>query len=163
MATAPRSDMATHPDIIEMRERHEMAERSASTPKAQGMETMALLTGLYLAASPWITGFNGLSTLAVNNLIVGIAYALLMSGGFGRAYERVHSMAWAACALSVWTIIAPWVVVGNVATTKTIINNVVIGAIGLLVALMAASIGRPTDRRRGTSGRASVPYEGHRG
>ncbi|MFF5536991.1 SPW repeat protein [Streptomyces cinerochromogenes] len=154
--------MATHPDIIDMRERHEMAERSASTPKAQGMETMALLTGLYLAASPWITGFNGLSTLAVNNLIVGVAYALLMSGGFGRAYERVHSMAWAACALSAWTIIAPWVVAGDVSTTKTIVNNVIVGVIGLLVALMAASFGRPTDRARGTSGRMSTPYTGGR-
>lgn len=162
MATAPRSDMATHPDIIAMRERHEMAERTASTPRAQAIEAMALLTGLYLAASPWITGFNGLSTLTVNNLIVGIAYALLMSGGFGRAYDRVHSMAWAACALSVWTIIAPWAVAGDVSTTKTIVNNVIVGLIGLLVALTAASIGRPADRDRGTSGRMSAPYAGGR-
>jgi hypothetical protein len=154
--------MATHPDIIAMRERHEMAERSASTPMAQAIETLALLTGLYLAASPWITGFNGLSTLTVNNLIVGIAYALLMSGGFGRAYDRVHSMAWAACALSVWAIISPWVVAGNVATTKTIVNNVVVGAIGLLLALAAAMIGRPANRDRGTSGRMSSPYAGGR-
>lgn len=76
-----------------MRTRHEMAERTATTPQAQTIETMALLTGLYLAASPWIAGFNGLMTLAVNNLILGIAYAVLISGGFGRAYERTHNMA----------------------------------------------------------------------
>ncbi|MET8810040.1 SPW repeat protein [Streptomyces sp. NPDC004546] len=162
MATPSRSDMATHPDIIAMRERYEMAEGTASTPRAQAIETMALLTGLYLAASPWITGFNNLSTLAVNNLIAGIAYALLMSGGFGRAYDRVHSMAWAACALSVWTIIAPWAVAGDVSTTKTIVNNVIVGVIGLLTALMAASIGRPADRNRGASGRMSAPYAGGR-
>jgi hypothetical protein len=155
--------MATHPDIIAMRERHELAERTTSTPMAQAIETMAVLTGLYLAASPWITGFNGFSTLAVNNLIVGIAYALLMSGGFGRAYDRVHSMAWAACALSVWTIISPWVVAGNVSTTKTIVNNVIVGAIGLILALTAAAIGRPAARDRGTSGRMSAPYAGGRG
>jgi hypothetical protein len=154
--------MATHPDILAMRERHEMAERSTSTPRAQAIDTLALLTGLYLAASPWITGFNGFSTLTVNNLIVGIAYALIMSGGFGRAYDRVHSMAWAACALSVWTIIAPWVVSGDVATTKTITNNIIVGVIGLLVALMAAMIGRPTGRDRTTSGRMSEPYTGGR-
>ncbi|GGW19136.1 hypothetical protein GCM10010501_52920 [Streptomyces libani subsp. rufus] len=163
MATSPRSDMATHPDILAMRERHEMAERTTSTPKAQAIETMALLTGLYLAASPWITGFNGFSTLAVNNLITGIAYALLMSGGFGRAYDRVHSMAWAACALSVWTIIAPWAVAGDVSTTKTIVNNVIVGIIGLLLALAAAAIGRPTDREQSAAGRMSAPYAGGRG
>ncbi|MFD7408105.1 SPW repeat protein [Streptomyces sp. NPDC059866] len=160
MATAPRPDMAAHPDIIAMRERHEMAERNATTPRAQAIETMALITGLYLAASPWITGFNGFSTLAVNNLIVGIAYALIMSGGFGRAYDRVHSMAWAACALSVWTIVSPWVVAGDVSTTKTIVNNVIVGVIALLLALTAASIGRPADRE--TSSRMSAPYGGGR-
>ncbi|GAA0901799.1 SPW repeat protein [Streptomyces thermoalcalitolerans] len=146
MATHPRPDMETHPDIIEMRKRHEMAERAAATPKAQALEAMALITGLYLAASPWIAGFNNLSTLAVNNLIVGIAYALFMGGGLGRAYERSHSMAWAACALGVWTIIAPWVVAGDVSTTRTIVNNVVVGVIALLLALMAAAAARPVDR-----------------
>lgn len=71
--------------------RHEMAERATTTPQAQAqaVEALAFLTGVYLAASPWIAGFNGLSTLAVNNLIVGIAYALLLSGGFGRL--RTHA------------------------------------------------------------------------
>jgi peptidoglycan/LPS O-acetylase OafA/YrhL len=150
--------MATHPDIIAMRERHEVAEGAATTPKAQVVETIALITGLYFAASPWITGFNGLSTLAVNNLIVGIAYALLMSGGFGRAYDRVHSMAWAACVLSVWMIISPCVVAGNVSTTKTIANNVVVGVIGLLLALAAAAFGRPADRA--SSRRMAAPHAG---
>jgi hypothetical protein len=141
--------METHPDILAMRSRHEMAERVASTPRAQAVEAMALITGLYLAASPWIAGFNGFSTLAVNNLIVGIAYAVIMSGGFGRAYERSHSMAWAACALSVWTILAPWVVAGDVSTTRTIVNNIIVGVIALLLALMAAAAARPVDQSSG--------------
>jgi hypothetical protein len=138
--------MATHPDILDMRIRHEMAERVATTPRAQAVEAMALITGLYLAASPWIAGFNGFSTLAANNLIVGVAYAVIMSGGFGRAYERSHSMAWAACALSAWTIIAPWVVAGDVSTTRTIVNNIIVGVIALMLALMAAAAARPVDR-----------------
>lgn len=146
MATQPRPGMETHPDILAMRNRHEMAERVATTPKAQAVETLALITGLYLAASPWIAGFNEFSTLTVNNLIVGIAYALIMSGGFGRAYERSHSMAWAACALSVWTIVAPWVVAGDVSTTRTITNNIIVGAIALMLALIAAAAARPVDR-----------------
>ncbi|MFF4836241.1 SPW repeat protein [Streptomyces sp. NPDC001315] len=144
--------METHPDIVDMRLRHEMAERATSTPKGQAIETMALLTGLYLAASPWITGFNNLSTLAVTNLLTGIAFAVLMSGGFGRAYERTHSMAWASCALGVWAIISPWVVAGNVSTTKTIVNNVITGALALLLALAASAAARAagsTQARRG--------------
>lgn len=146
MTTHSRSDMETHPDILAMRSRHETAERIATTPRAQAVETMALITGLYLAASPWIAGFNDFSTLTVNNLIVGIAYALLMSGGFGRAYERSHSMAWAACALSVWTIVAPWVVAGDVSTTRTIVNNIIVGLIALMLALMASAAARPVDK-----------------
>jgi hypothetical protein len=143
--------METHPDIVAMRNRHEMAERATSTPQAQAIETMALLTGVYLAASPWIAGFSNLGALAVNNLIVGIAYALLMSGGFGRAYERTHSMAWAACALGAWTVIAPWVVSGDVSTTRTVVNNVIVGIIALLLGLAASAASR--DRRAERSGR----------
>jgi hypothetical protein len=146
--------METHPDILDMRTRHEMAERAASTPQAQAVETLAFLTGLYLAASPWIAGFDGLRTLAVNNLIVGIAYALLMSGGFGRAYERTHSMAWASCALGAWTIVAPWVVAGDVSTTRSIVNNVIVGILALLLALAASAAARATEGRA-SGGRAS--------
>ncbi|HLL37398.1 MAG TPA: SPW repeat protein [Streptomyces sp.] len=141
--------METHPDIIDMRNRHEMAERATSTPRAQAIETLALLTGVYLAASPWIAGFSGLSTLAVNNLIVGIAYAVLMSGGFGRAYERTHSMAWAACALGAWTIVAPWVVSGDVSTTRTVVNNIIVGAIALLLGLAASAMSGERRSSRG--------------
>ncbi|MEU1020419.1 SPW repeat protein [Streptomyces sp. NPDC005900] len=134
--------METHPDIADIRARHEMAERAASTPKVQAVETMAFVTGLYLAASPWIAGFDGLTRLAVTNLIVGIAYALLMSGGFGRAYERTHSMAWAACALGAWTIVAPWVVAGDVSTTRSVVSNIITGAVALLLGLAASAAAR---------------------
>lgn len=150
MTTSPRSSMETHPDIVEMRSRHEMAERAATTPRAQAVETLAFLTGIYLAASPWIAGFENLSRLAVTNVIVGIAYALLMSGGFGRAYERTHSMAWAACALGVWTIIAPWVIAGDVSTTRSVVNNIIVGAVALLLALAASAAARAADRSPGS-------------
>ncbi|MFD3839551.1 SPW repeat protein [Streptomyces sp. NPDC058642] len=159
MTTSPRSSMETHPDIVDMRRRHEMAERATTTPKAQAVETLAFLTGLYLAASPWIAGFNDLSTLAVNNLIVGIAYALLLSGGFGRAYERTHSMAWAACALGIWTMVAPWAVAGDVSTTRSGVNNIIVGAIALLLGLAASALaGRGTRRGEEPSASASTSY-----
>ncbi|MFE9441432.1 SPW repeat protein [Streptomyces sp. NPDC006602] len=142
--------METHPDLVGTRERHALAERAATTPRAQAIEMMALVTGLYLAASPWIVGFNGggFSRLAIVNLITGLAYALLMSGGFGRAYDRTHSMAWAACALGAWTIIAPWVVAGNVDTTRTVVNNVITGIVALLLALAASAAARARSGRQ---------------
>ncbi|MGW7053185.1 SPW repeat protein [Streptomyces sp. NPDC054887] len=137
-----------HPDVAEMRSRFE---RATATPRAQAIETLALLTGLYLAASPWIVGFNGLTTLAVCNLITGVAYAMCM-GGFGSAYERTHSMAWAAAAIGAWTIVSPWVVSGNVDTTRSVVSNVIVGCVALLlaVAMAAMNSGSPgASRSRG--------------
>ncbi|MBT2447376.1 SPW repeat protein [Streptomyces sp. ISL-43] len=128
-----------HPDLAEMRTRFE---RVTSTPAAQAVEALALLTGLFLAASPWIVGFSVLSSLAINNLIAGLAYCLCM-GGLGSAYERTHAMAWTAVGLGAWTIVAPWVISGEVDTTRTVLTNVITGAIALCLALaMAAMAGR---------------------
>lgn len=89
----------------------------------------------------------------MNNLITGVAYALLM-GGFGHAYERTHARAWAAAVLGVWTIVAPWVVAGNVDTTRTVVNNIIVGVIALLLALAASAAAGDTDRGdRGRSAR----------
>ncbi|MET9508690.1 SPW repeat protein [Streptomyces flavidovirens] len=144
MTTHP-SSIEQHPDVAEMRSRFE---RATTTPRAQAIETLALLTGVYLAASPWIAGFNGLTTLAVCNLITGIAYALCM-GGFSSAYERTHAMAWTAAAIGAWTIVAPWVVAGNVDTTRSVVSNVIVGAVALLLGLaMAAMHGSESGRGR---------------
>ncbi|MFE9399601.1 SPW repeat protein [Streptomyces flavidovirens] len=144
MTTHP-SSIEQHPDVAEMRSRFE---RATTTPRAQAIETLALLTGVYLAASPWIAGFNGLTTLAVCNLITGIAYALCM-GGFSSAYERTHAMAWTAAAIGAWTIVAPWVVAGNVDTTRSVVSNVIVGAVALLLGLaMAAMHGSESGRAR---------------
>ncbi|WP_028812103.1 SPW repeat protein [Streptomyces flavidovirens] len=144
MTTHP-SSIEQHPDVAEMRSRFE---RATTTPRAQAIETLALLTGVYLAASPWIAGFNGLTTLAVCNLITGIAYALCM-GGFSSAYERTHAMAWTAAAIGAWTIVAPWVVAGNVDTTRSVVSNVIVGAVALLLGLaMAAMHGSESGRSR---------------
>ncbi|WP_228972997.1 SPW repeat protein [Streptomyces sp. DH12] len=144
MTTHPTIEQ--HPDLAEMRARFE---RATSTPRGQAIEALAFLTGVYLAASPWIAGFSGFTTLAVCNLILGVAYALCM-GGLGSAYERTHAMAWCAVAIGAFTIIAPWVVAGNVDTTRTVVNNIIVGVVALLLgAAMAA-----TGERRGGGGRA---------
>ncbi|GAA3379088.1 SPW repeat protein [Streptomyces sannanensis] len=144
MTTSPLRGIEQHPDILAL---HAHSQIATSRPVAQAVEGLSVLTGLYLAASPWIVGFNGLPSLAVTNLICGVAFALL-AAGFGPAYERTHGMSWAAMGIGVWTIIAPWVVAGHAATTRTIASNVTIGAVALCLALATAAMGRPerTDR-----------------
>jgi hypothetical protein len=149
--TTPTShpSIEQHPDLVELRARFE---RAASLPSVQGAEALGVLTGLYLAASPWIAGFNGLSTLAVNNLITGLGYALLMAG-FGSAYQRTHAMTWAAALIGVWTIISPWAVAGSVHTTRTITSNCITGGVATLLGLaivMAVGIGRRRFAGRST-------------
>ncbi len=123
------------------------------SPRGQTVEALALLTGLYLAASPWICGFNGYTTLAVSNLLTGIAYMLLL-GGLGTSYERTHSMAWAAAAIGLWTMIAPWVVAGDAAHTRSITSNLVTGAVALLLACAAATGARNRPHRTPHTGSA---------
>lgn len=140
--TSPRID--THPDIVALRAH---SEETTATPVAQAVEALAILCGVYLAASPWIAGFNGSTTLAINNLICGVAFACLV-GGFGPAYERTHSMSWAALALAAWTIMAPWIVAGHVWVTPAGVSNVVVGILACLTALALAGLGVSRERRR---------------
>ena len=72
-----------------------------------------------------------------HNLIMGIAIGLLALG-FTRAPERMYGLSWAMCALGVWMIIAPWIV-GSAPDTGVIINNVVIGALALLLGIVCAA------------------------
>ncbi|WP_433436195.1 SPW repeat protein [Nonomuraea sp. CA-141351] len=134
--------MRLHPDIVQMRAKYELA---AEAPTGQAVAGLSFLTGLYLAISPWVVGFTRFTTLTANNLIVGIALAML-AVGFASAYGRTHGMAWIAPLIGVWTIIAPWVVSGQVATTATIWSNVVTGAIALVLGLGATFLGMSRNR-----------------
>ncbi|MEU1532933.1 SPW repeat protein [Streptomyces fagopyri] len=149
MASTHHAPIEEHPDLMDLRARHD---RAATTPRAQMIEALALITGLYLAASPWITGFNGATTLAITNLIAGIAYMLLL-GGLGSSFERTHSMAWAAAVIGIWTCVAPWVVAGDVAHTRSITSNLITGAIATVLAVAAALAAHGhADNRRGSIG-----------
>ncbi|GAA1580237.1 hypothetical protein GCM10009789_37560 [Kribbella sancticallisti] len=134
MATEP---ISMHPDIAQLRAKYEAV---AETQTAQAVEGLTFLAGLYLAISPWVVGFTGFTTLTGNNLIVGIAMALLAIG-FAAAYERTHGIAWVMPLVGAWTIVAPWAVSGDVATTSTILSNVVTGGVAVLLGLGAMAIG----------------------
>ncbi|MEU7769163.1 SPW repeat protein [Nocardia sp. NPDC049190] len=129
--------MSRHPDIVELRENYE---RASEAPDAQAVNGLLFLTGLYIAISPWVVGFNGFSTLTANNLIVGTALATLALG-FASVYGRTHGIVWAAPLLGLWTILAPWIVSGDVDTTSTIWNNVIAGAIAVLLGLGSMVLG----------------------
>ena len=135
--------MRTHPDIAELRAKYELA---AETPTARAVAGLTFLAGLYLAISPWVVGFNGFTTLTVNNLVIGIALAML-GLGFASASGRTHGVVWITPLIGVWTIIAPWVVSGDVATTGTIWSNVVTGAVAVLLGL-GAMLGMNRSRVR---------------
>lgn len=131
-----------HPDLAELRARYEAAGQSVPAQIADGL---VFLAGLYLAISAWVVGFTGVHPLMVNDLITGIALAVL-GGGLASAFGRTHGLAWVAPIVGVWTIIAPWVIRGSVATTSTIASNAAAGGTAVVFGLVAASLGALSRR-----------------
>jgi hypothetical protein len=125
-----------HPDIATLRARYDNA---AENPVAHLIDGLIVLTGLYLAISPWVVGFYYLRNLTANNLITGITLAML-AVGFATAHGRTHGVTWVVPLIGAWTIVAPWVMSGHVATTRTVWNNVVTGAVAVILGLAAMSM-----------------------
>lgn len=132
-----------HPDLAALRDHYDQA---AGNPVAQVNDGLLMLAGLYLAASPWIVGFHGTTTLMINNLIVGLAAALL-AFGFASAFGRLHGLGFAMPVLGVWMIISPWVVAGVSTTAGMIWSNVACGAVVLVLGLGLMGIGFTRARR----------------
>ncbi|MGW0996038.1 SPW repeat protein [Streptomyces sp. NPDC002520] len=129
-----RGDMTTHPDVSEMRDRYARMLGGRDVALVDGP---VFLLGLYCAASPWILHYTtSQSALVTHNLIIGIAIGLLALG-FTRAPERMYGLSWAMGAIGVWMIIAPWVV-GRSPDTGVILNNVIIGALAIVLGLICA-------------------------
>ncbi|MEU2334350.1 SPW repeat protein [Streptomyces sp. NPDC006654] len=129
-----RSDMTSHPDVFEMRERYARMLGGRDVALVDGP---VFLLGLYCAASPWIVHYAASQpSLMTHNLIMGIAIGLLALG-FTRAPERMYGLSWAMCAMGIWMIIAPWIV-GSGPDTGVIINNIVIGGLALCLGLLCA-------------------------
>jgi hypothetical protein len=63
-----------------------------------------------------------------------------MGAGLAPAYGRGHGMAWVTPIVGIWTIITPGVIRGEVATPATTANNVVTGAVTVVVGVAAISI-----------------------
>lgn len=145
MATESAPDhlqMAGHPDIIAMRERYEQV---FETPQAWVSEGLLMMAALYAAISPWVVGFGAHSHgLAVSNLVVGLALAVLALG-FAASTVHLHGLTWVSSLIGVWLIITPWVVQHTDHTVGLIVSNVVVGACIVVIggAMTAVSMRRP--------------------
>ncbi|AUG80791.1 Membrane protein [Kitasatospora sp. MMS16-BH015] len=151
MSTQLPMSMEHHPDIVALREQYE---RASVTPRAQAVEALAVVAGLFLAVSPWVVGYSAaFSALSVCNLILGLAFAGLM-GGYGTAFERTHARAWACALIGAWTVIAPWAINGGAHVRRTILTNCITGGLMLCLALAAAGMATSmiTTRRARSGG-----------
>ncbi|MEW2812797.1 SPW repeat protein [Streptomyces massasporeus] len=129
-----RGDITSHPDAPEMRDRYARMLGGRDVALVDGP---VFLLGLYCAASPWIVHYTtSQPALVTHNLIMGIAIGMLALG-FTRAPERMYGLSWAMCALGVWMIISPWVV-GESPDAGVVWNNIIIGALALILGLVCA-------------------------
>lgn len=134
------SSIDHHPDLLALRASYERAAESMSAHIAFGL---TLLTGLYVAASPWIIGVAPMGHLARCDLIAGIAAAFL-AYGFATALDRTHGMTWTVPVLGVWVIVSPWVLHGVTHTPGVVWSHVIAGAVLTLLGLAATYFGMRT-------------------
>ncbi|HLL35888.1 MAG TPA: SPW repeat protein [Streptomyces sp.] len=130
-----RGDISSHPDVSEMRARYDRVLGGRDVALVDGP---VFLLGLYCAVSPWIVHYTtSQPNLVPHNLIIGIAIGLLALG-FTRAPERMYGLSWACCALGVWMIVSPWVV-GDGPDAGVIWNNIIIGALAVVLGMVCAA------------------------
>ncbi|MFZ1179633.1 MAG: SPW repeat protein [Mycobacterium sp.] len=134
------SSIDHHPDLLALRASYERAAESTSAHFAFGL---ALLTGLYVAASPWIVGFSATRQLARCDLIAGIAVAVL-AYGFATALDRTHGLTWTLPVLGVWVIFSPWILQGLTLTAGMIWSNVIAGVVLACLGMAATYFGMRT-------------------
>ncbi|GGU20836.1 SPW repeat protein [Streptomyces coeruleorubidus] len=138
-----RGDITSHPDASEMRARYARVLGGRDVALVDGP---VFLLGLYCAASPWIVHYTtSQPPLVTHNLIMGIAIGLLALG-FTRAPERMYGLSWAMCALGVWMIISPWVV-GESPDAGVVWNNIIIGALAVILGLVCAGTAAKASTR----------------
>jgi hypothetical protein len=138
-----RGDITGHPDASEMRARYARVLGGRDVALVDGP---VFLLGLYCAASPWIVHYTtSQPPLVTHNLIMGIAIGLLALG-FTRAPERMYGLSWAMCALGVWMIISPWVV-GESPDAGVVWNNIIIGALAVILGLVCAGTAAKASTR----------------
>jgi hypothetical protein len=132
-----------HPDIVALRMKYEQANETYAAHIVNGF---ALMTGLYLAISPWVVGFQALTPLAIVNVLTGFVI-IALGFGLAAAYGRLHGLTWVLPLIGAWTFVAPWVIRGGVNTTPAVANNVTVGAVCFVLGLASLYVGVRQLRR----------------
>ncbi|UUU36338.1 SPW repeat protein [Streptomyces sp. CA-210063] len=140
-----RGDITSHPDVTEMQARYARMLGGRDVALVDGP---VFLLGLYCAVSPWILHYTtSQPPLVPHNLIVGIAIGLLALGFTARP-ERMYGLSWAMCATGIWMIVSPWIV-GDSPDAGVVVNNIIIGALALLLGLLCAGASARGNTRAG--------------
>jgi hypothetical protein len=121
---------------------------SSQSLLTQASATLAMVTGLWVAISPWFLVLqHGGNNAAVNNLIIGLAIAGLglyaLSGSRG-----VLSLQATSALAGAWLIISPFILVAKFAIADPMYwSNVFAGALVVLIGLAAAAETRRASAR----------------
>lgn len=118
-----------------------MAIQAAPRPsRLRLLPIIDLALGLWLLASPYVVGFTLVNAARINNAAFGpfilwIAITALAVGYRGRW------ISWVNVVFGLWVAVSPFVL-GFADQPKPLINNIVVGLIVALVALVSARQGR---------------------
>jgi hypothetical protein len=134
--TTSHASIDQHPDILALRASYD---RAAESMTAQATFGMTLLTAIFVALSPHIVGFGGLTGLPANDLVVGITVAVLAMC-FGSALDRTHGMTWTLPIFGLWLIASPWIFVSS-PSAGVIWSHVICGALITVLGLNAVYFG----------------------
>jgi hypothetical protein len=130
--------------MVEMRSRYA---RILDGGQAVAVDGLVLLTGLFLAVSPWVVGFAGdTPRLAVNNLVLGLAVAVI-GLGLAQAPLVMYRLSWAMVGIGAWTIIAPFATSSAYDNTRGVVTNVITGGLTVLLGLCAVAMLMAAGRR----------------
>jgi hypothetical protein len=154
--TTEHRDITSHPDVAEMDQRYA---KVLQNPRVSAVDGLIMLTGLYVAISPWVVHFQNNNTIMRNvDLILGLALAVI---GFGMSTrpERLLQAGWAVSLIGIFLIISPWVAgAGHNAAYPVIYNNAFAGGAAVVLGLAAMGMlrfGRSKQRARAAEQRVS--------
>ncbi|MDG6110524.1 SPW repeat protein [Dactylosporangium aurantiacum] len=135
--------LTTHPDLADLEDR---AARITASAQSVAIDGLVLLTGGWLAISPWVVHFNAIApNLTVNNLILGILVTVVALG-LTMAPARMYRLSWSMVAIGAWVIIAPFAIQQSASSAGLIWNNAVTGGAVVLLGLAAVGLLMRTGR-----------------
>jgi hypothetical protein len=134
--TTAHTSIDQHPDILALRASYD---RAAESMAAQATFGLTLLTGMFVALSPYFFGYEAFTRLPANDLIVGITVAV-MAMCFGSALDRTHGMTWTLPVFGVWLFFSPWIFVAS-PTAGMIWSHVICGLLITVCGLYAVYFG----------------------